>query len=187
MSLTDTVKIELKYGQTGDFQCEIPSERVICYHQSPEPLSDVKQKMQQALNSPLELPPLNLAIVPGDKITILVDPQDRVWAGTWGGGAARWDGEKWTNFTTADGLAGNIVYSIAQDQTGALWFGTDHGLSRWDGQQWTRYGHAEGLLGEHVYAIAVTPTGEIWAGTRNGVSRLGRQPATTKTTTGGNQ
>ena len=88
MSLTDTVKIELKYGQTGDFQCEIPSERVICYHQSPEPLSDVKQKMQQALNSPLELPPLNLAIVPGDKITILVDPQapeagviiDAVWA-----------------------------------------------------------------------------------------------------------
>lgn len=75
MSLTDTVKIELKYGQTGEFQCEIPSERLICYHQSPAPLADVTQKMQQALNSPLELPPLNLAIVPGDKITILVDPQ----------------------------------------------------------------------------------------------------------------
>lgn len=75
MSLEDTVKIELKYGQTGEFHTEIPSERLICYHQPPEPLADVTQKMQQALNSPLELPPLNLAIVPGDKITIVVDPQ----------------------------------------------------------------------------------------------------------------
>jgi len=75
VSLEDTVKIELKYGQTGEFQCEIPSERLICYHRPPEPLADIAQKMQQTLNSPLELPPLNLAIVPGDKITILVDPQ----------------------------------------------------------------------------------------------------------------
>ena len=74
MSLTDTVKVELKYGHTGEFQCEIPAERLIYYHRPPAALADVSQKMQQALNSPLELPPLNLAIVPGDKVTILVDP-----------------------------------------------------------------------------------------------------------------
>ncbi|MCA9016882.1 MAG: hypothetical protein KDA77_16230, partial [Planctomycetaceae bacterium] len=75
MSITETVKIELNYGVTGKFRCEIPSERLIWYHQAPAPIEDVLQKTQQVLKNPLELPPLDLAVVPGDKITITVDYQ----------------------------------------------------------------------------------------------------------------
>tara|TARA_R110002095_G_scaffold153014_2_gene133046 strand:- start:1287 stop:2528 length:1242 start_codon:yes stop_codon:yes gene_type:complete len=75
VSISETVKVKLNYGSTGEFRCEIPTERVIWYHQAPAPLEDVLLKTQQALNSPLELPPLNLAIVPGDKITVIVDYQ----------------------------------------------------------------------------------------------------------------
>jgi ligand-binding sensor domain-containing protein len=105
-----------------------------------------------------------------------VAPDDTVWAGTWGGGVARFDGERWTNLTTADGLADNVVYSIAQDRDGVLWFGTAAGVSRFDGRQWQTYGVAEGLLDSNVYALAVAPNGDIWVGTKGGVARLGRGP-----------
>ncbi len=75
MSISETVKVKLNYGYTGEFHCEIPTERLIWQHQAPAPLENVALKTQQVLNSPLELPPLDLAVVPGDKITIVVDHQ----------------------------------------------------------------------------------------------------------------
>jgi ligand-binding sensor domain-containing protein len=95
-----------------------------------------------------------------------------VWAGTWGGGVSRYDGQGWRNYTTREGLAGNIVYSIAQDASGALWFGTNAGLSRYDGAGWRSYGRREGLTEQHIYALAVAPGGDVWAGTRHAVARI---------------
>jgi len=111
---------------------------------------------------------------PSYVFALLVDDQDGVWAGTWGGGVAHFDGDGWRNLTTADGLAGDIVYCIARDADGVLWFGTNGGLSRYDGRHWLRYGHTDGLLGNDVYAIAPAPGGELWVGTKRGVARLGR-------------
>lgn len=105
---------------------------------------------------------------PNYVFTLYVDRDDAVWAGTWGGGAARFDGTEWRNLTVANGLAGNIVYAIAQHPDGAYWFGTNHGLSRYDGKEFINYGPADGLLDENVYALAVPASGEIWAGTRHG-------------------
>lgn len=109
---------------------------------------------------------------PNYVFSILVDERDHVWAGTWGGGAARYDGKGWHNLTTADGLAGNIVYSIAYDSEGGMWFGTDGGLSRLHQGKWQNFGRKEGLAAEHVYAIQALPNGEVWAATQGGVSRL---------------
>ncbi len=103
---------------------------------------------------------------------MLVTRDDQVWAGTWGGGASRFDGQRWHNVTTRDGLAGNIVYSMAEDGQGGLWFGTNRGLSYWRAGQWQHFGRAEGLLDEHVYALVVDNHGNLWAGTRHGVARL---------------
>ncbi len=111
---------------------------------------------------------------PNYVFAMLVDRDQRVWAGTWGGGVSRLDGDRWVNLTTADGLAGNIVYSIAQDPEGAYWFGTNGGLSRYDGTSWQRVTSADGLPDDHVYAVAVAPDGGVWAGTRGGVVRIGR-------------
>ena len=76
--------------------------------------------------------------------------------------------------TARDGLAGNIVYSIAQGRDGALWFGTNRGVSRFDGKAFSGVGLEQGLLDQHVYALAVGPDGDVWAGTRKGVARIGR-------------
>jgi hypothetical protein len=111
---------------------------------------------------------------PNYVFSVLAAADGTVWAGTWGGGAARWNGKAWTNLTTKDGLAGNIVYSIAQQKDGTLWFGTNNGVSRWDGKAFRNYGTAEGLLDRHVYALALAPDGDLWVGTRKGVARIGR-------------
>ena len=103
---------------------------------------------------------------------IVDDRDDSVWAGTWGGGVSHYDGNAWTNYTTADGLAGSIVYSIAQDQGGIIWFGTNNGLSRYDGQSWINYDINTGLLDNNVYAITTTTSAELWVGTKSGVSRI---------------
>jgi len=111
---------------------------------------------------------------PNYVFSILVDARDAIWAGTWGGGVAKYENGQWTNFTEADGLAGNIVYAMTQDVDGVYWFGTNAGLSRFDGRAWRNYGIAEGLPGKDVYAVVAAPGGDVWAGTLNGVVRLAR-------------
>ena len=98
-----------------------------------------------------------------------------VWAGTWGGGVGRWDGKRWTNFTTREGLGGNIVYAITQDLAGNMWFGTDNGVSRYDGKSWKHFRTQDGLLDNNVYALAVAPNGDIWVGTKRGAARIGKK------------
>ncbi|MDP3671295.1 MAG: two-component regulator propeller domain-containing protein [Telluria sp.] len=109
---------------------------------------------------------------PNYVFSILVAADQSIWAGTWGGGVSRFDGKRWTNYTTKEGLAGDIVYSIAQDAKGVLWFGTSAGLSSFDGKRWRKVDKQGGLLDNNVYAVAVAPNGDIWAGTKRGVARL---------------
>jgi ligand-binding sensor domain-containing protein len=104
---------------------------------------------------------------------MLMDDDGAIWAGTWGGGVSRFDGKQWHNLTSEDGLAGDVVLSMAQDDKGVFWFGTDKGLSSYDGEQWHSYARSDGLLGDSVYAVTTVPGGDVWVGTRGGVTRLG--------------
>ena len=102
-------------------------------------------------------------------------------AGTWGGGVSRYDGDHWSNLTTRDGLAGDIVFSMVEDKKGVLWFGTNKGLSRYDGKTWQTIDREQGLDDDHVYALAAAPDGTIWAGTKDGVARIGTAVAAGQT------
>lgn len=112
---------------------------------------------------------------PNYVFSIISAADGSIWAGTWGGGVSRFDGKKWVSLTAKDGLAGNIVYSMAQDEKGVFWFGTDKGISRYDGKTWKTLSKAEGLLDINVYALTVAPNGDIWAGTKRGVVRIAPQ------------
>ncbi|HMV53200.1 MAG TPA: two-component regulator propeller domain-containing protein [Rhodocyclaceae bacterium] len=112
---------------------------------------------------------------PNYVFSILASMDGFIWAGTWGGGVARFDGRKWVNFTSRDGLAGNVVYSMVRDDKGRMWFGTDRGVTRFDGKDWRSFTPHDGLLDANVYSLAVAPNGDVWAGTRRGVARIGRK------------
>jgi len=111
---------------------------------------------------------------PNYVFSVHIDPDDVLWAGTWGGGVSRFDGENWRNYTVADGLAGDIVYSMTQDSDGVMWFGTSRGISRFDGRTWSTYSQHQGLPNSHVYALEADDRGNIWAGTKGAVVRIAR-------------
>jgi ligand-binding sensor domain-containing protein len=67
------------------------------------------------------------------------------WVATWSG-LSHFDGRAWRTYTTADGLADDWVYAMAQAPDGTLWLGTEGGVSalKTDGS-FTTYTHADGL------------------------------------------
>jgi ligand-binding sensor domain-containing protein len=111
---------------------------------------------------------------PNYVFSILAAPDGSIWAGTWGGGVSRFNGKTWTSYTTKEGMSGNIVYAVARDAKGVMWFGTNNGVTRYDGKTWTQFGPQQGLQDSNVYTLAVAPNGNIWAGTKGGVAIIGR-------------
>ena len=98
-----------------------------------------------------------------------LDSAGNLWIGT-GGGVSKFDGSTWTNYTTADGMATNYIFTIAVDQnSGELWAGSCWGVDKFDGSTWTLYTADDGLIDDCVYAIAVDNAGVKWFGTGNGV------------------
>lgn len=112
---------------------------------------------------------------PNYTFTLEVAADDTVWAGTWGGGASHFDGTSWTNYTEREGLAGNIVYSLAIDKENRIWFGTNKGLSLFDGKNWYTFTKDDGLLDNSIYTIVIDAEGSIWAGGRAGVVLIGHK------------
>jgi hypothetical protein len=45
----------------------------------------------------------------------------------------------WTNYTTKDGLANNMVSTLRRLQDGTILVGNAKGISRFDGRSWTPY------------------------------------------------
>jgi ligand-binding sensor domain-containing protein len=111
---------------------------------------------------------------PNYVFSLIVAKDQSVWVGTWGGGVSYFNGTTWTNFTKKDGLAGNIVYSVAQDDNGDFWFGTNDGLSHYDGKTWETMTRAHGLLDNSIYAIASVGNNQVWVGSRNGVAVISK-------------
>ena len=82
------------------------------------------------------------------------------------------------SFNTVDGLSNSIVYTIAQDAEGYMWFGTEDGLNRFDGHKFTVYKYSpsdeNSLSGNKVNQIYLSPSNQLWIATANGLSKYNR-------------
>ncbi|MBC7857568.1 MAG: regulator, partial [Burkholderiaceae bacterium] len=125
-----------------------------------------KQKEEMGLQG------ISVAYNPNYIIAMQVDKDGVVWAGTWGGGLARFDGTTWRNYTVADGLPGNHVFMLQIDPKGTLWIGTNNGLARFDGDKFAVMTTADGLFSNAVFSMATTDKGEQWIGSYGGVAHL---------------
>jgi len=99
------------------------------------------------------------------------DRAGRLWVGTEGGGLSRWDGTRFQQYTSRDGLANDAVYCMLQDRHGDLWVGTNDGLSRMHDGRFDTYRVADGLAGNQVRSLYEDATGALWIGTNAGLSR----------------
>jgi ligand-binding sensor domain-containing protein/serine phosphatase RsbU (regulator of sigma subunit) len=74
--------------------------------------------------------------------------------------------------TLDDGLSDNTVYSIVQDGTGYLWFGTQNGLNRYNGYQFDVFRHDPSnpntVSNDNAGNLFADRAGNIWIGTWGG-------------------
>ncbi len=79
--------------------------------------------------------------------------------------------QAYKHFTIEQGLPGNRIYKILQDNKGFIWIATDKGLSRFDGAFFKNYTIKDGLPSNDIWDIEITPDNKIWYFTRS--NRLG--------------
>jgi ligand-binding sensor domain-containing protein len=79
---------------------------------------------------------------------------------------------RFENFTTANGLPDNHVFSVLVDGE-RVWAGTENGLAEYENGRWKTYTAADGLAHRAVLSLALDKrTGDVWAGTMGGLSRI---------------
>ncbi|MGD0757274.1 MAG: EAL domain-containing protein [Candidatus Sulfotelmatobacter sp.] len=112
----------------------------------------------------------------GAVYSVFEDRQHSLWIGMAGRGVAQWRGyHEWVSYSTASGLASDIVYEIQPQADGTLWVGTEGGLLRGvrqhSGIRWTK---VAGLDGFPVHSVRMAPANDdLWIGTEaNGIARL---------------
>jgi len=119
-----------------------------------------------------------------------VDSGGRTWIAPIQGGL-RWLKEGKSGVVTADGIANDVVYSIAGTGKDDVWVGRQQGgltHLRYSGNSFTAktYTQADRLAQNRVYAVHRSRNGTVWSGTLSrGVSELKNGHFTNYTTTDG--
>jgi streptogramin lyase len=103
---------------------------------------------------------------------VAFDRAGNLWAGG-PQGAVEWQPDgRHVQFTRADGLVADPIWSVLVAPDGVVWFGTSGGVSRFDGSNWQSFTRSDGLADDQVWAMAASPDGMMWFGTNHGVSRF---------------
>jgi ligand-binding sensor domain-containing protein len=78
---------------------------------------------------------------------------------------------RWENFTTANGLPDNHVFSVFVDGS-RVWAATENGLGLYQNGKWRVFTPADGLAHRVVLFLSKdTRTGDLWIATMGGLSR----------------
>jgi len=100
-----------------------------------------------------------------DSRALLEDVEGSLWVGTYGGGLLRLRDGKFTPFGVAEGLPGNLAWSIAPGRRQDAWVGTDAGLSHYIDGRFEYLAPQFGLEGVRVRTVLEDRTGAVWFGT----------------------
>ncbi|MBS1796535.1 MAG: hypothetical protein JSS81_22065 [Acidobacteria bacterium] len=109
----------------------------------------------------------------GDVTAIAEDGDGTLWLGAAGAVGTLSDG-KFTNLKKSFILpeGSYTVWAICRDRTGAVWFGTSHGLVRKKGDVYEIFKTADGLPGDDVKVVHEDRNGALWFGTYGGLAVL---------------
>jgi len=104
-----------------------------------------------------------------DVRSLTIEPNGKVWVGSFLNGLANFDGTTWSYFTTANsGLQDNFIRALAFDTVStSLWVGTSGGLHSYQNTNWTYYNTNNSMLpGNNIPCLAIEQ-GTLWGGTVN--------------------
>jgi ligand-binding sensor domain-containing protein/signal transduction histidine kinase len=109
-------------------------------------------------------------------LSLYEDREGDLWVGTDSGGLNLLRDQKFTTYTTSDGLSGNLVRCVFESAQGELWIGTDGaGLNRRTSTGFAHVTTADGLSSNVILSLAGGAGGDLWIGTPNGLNLLHRQ------------
>jgi ligand-binding sensor domain-containing protein/signal transduction histidine kinase len=97
-----------------------------------------------------------------------------IWVATHNGLFRVKDGD-FKQWTTADGLSGNLVQYVFQDTDGAIWSGLLSGLTRVKNGQIRNIRLEDGLRDSRIFAIVPDDLGYFWMNSGHGIFRVARQ------------
>jgi len=87
--------------------------------------------------------------------------QEQFWIGTDFGVQVPATNPSWITYDNTNGLVGNQVKSIDEDENGGIWIGTNQGVSYFDGNSWTSYSSPD-LHWSGVNTTAFDSNGDTW-------------------------
>jgi signal transduction histidine kinase/ligand-binding sensor domain-containing protein/CheY-like chemotaxis protein len=87
----------------------------------------------------------------------------------------RFSQDTFTTFTSKDGLASDVVYTLYTDSQGTLWMGTSGGVTRLKDGRFTRITAAQGLPDDTVFTLLPDSEGFFWMSSNKGVARVSRR------------
>ncbi|MCD6066440.1 MAG: rsbU 7 [Bacteroidetes bacterium] len=100
------------------------------------------------------------------------DNKGYLWFGTNGGGVSVYDGMKFMNYTTKNGLVSNYVFSITQNKKGDVFLATYDGLSVYNGFSFKNYTEKEKMPSNATFSVYTDRKDKVWIGTQKGVCTL---------------
>jgi signal transduction histidine kinase/CheY-like chemotaxis protein/ligand-binding sensor domain-containing protein/HPt (histidine-containing phosphotransfer) domain-containing protein len=117
---------------------------------------------------------LDTGAIPSNDIRALhEDAEGSLWVGAYGGGLVRLRDGKFVSYGLAEGLAGNLAWTVAPSADGGLWVGTDAGLSHYKDGRFEHLAPKLGLSNVRVRTVLEDRHGAVWFGTQNrGAYRL---------------
>ena len=111
------------------------------------------------------------ALESGRILAVLEDREGSLWIGTDSGGLHLLHDQKFTTYTTRDGLSGDFIRCVYQDPGGELWIGTDGaGLNRRTASGFAHLSTADGLASNVILSLAGGAGGDLWIGTPDGLN-----------------
>jgi len=90
------------------------------------------------------------------------DREGNLWLATDGDGIIQYTPTPFTHYTTADGLAHNLVWDVSAGPTGALWVATRDGINRFDGTQFEAVPGPGGVLEQQGRSLHLDRRGTLW-------------------------
>jgi hypothetical protein len=131
-----------------------------------ESVADLRLELNVARNlfdSHSKIPELGIGLGPS-VLCIAVDDGGRIFLGDFGGGMHVWDGSSWKSVGVVDGLAQDVVSSIAFGDAGKIWLAHKdfNYASHYDGSEWRVLRIEDGLASNNVWAVAVDHDDVVW-------------------------
>ena len=106
-------------------------------------------------------------------LSLFADPDGRLFVGFKDGTAAKLEHDRFTEYTTKDGLPGGSVALISKDSRGVVWLSTTKGLAAFENDRFVRFDQ-DGLQAAGVSGALDDEFGDMWFSFVSGIVHVSR-------------